>query len=198
LETEGFHPAADEDILQLLGAATPADYKRFLTRTFGFVQPLEYAIERCPHIVEHADLRRFQKHQLLRRDLEGFHIGAEDLEGLPRCSVPRFNSVDEALGWAYVVERSTLSHGNLFRHLASIMPGEVIFTSSYLKCYFGAVGESWREFSDTLDAFATRPDRARRVIDAARSAFHAHRAWRRLHDDTVFSTRGVLREQQPA
>jgi heme oxygenase len=169
-----------------------------LTRTYGFVLPLECAIARTPEIVMHADLRRYQKQQLLRRDLEGYRMRPEDIERLPRCSVPHFDTPEEALGWAYVIERSTLSHGNLFRHLASVMPGDMIYTSSYLKCYFGAVGENWKEFTDTLDAFATRPDRIRRLVDSAKSAFHVHRAWRRMHDERLILSRGVLREQRPA
>lgn len=196
-ETAGFHPDADEDILQLLGAAAPDDYKRFLTRTYGFVLPLECAIARTPDIVMHADLRRFQKHQLLRRDLEGYRMPSDDIERLPRCSVPHFDTAEEALGWAYVIERSTLSHGNLFRHLASVMPGDMIYTSSYLKCYFGAVGENWREFADMLDAYVTRADHMRRLVESAKAAFHVHRAWRRMHDNLIIS-RGVLREQRPA
>ena len=45
IETEAFHADADEEALQLLGAARPADYLRFLTRTLGFVQPLERPVE---------------------------------------------------------------------------------------------------------------------------------------------------------
>jgi heme oxygenase len=193
-ETEGFHPDADDDILCLLGAVVPDDYKRFLTRTYGFVQPLEHAIARTPDLVMHADLRRFHKHQLLQRDLEGFRMRSEDIERSPRCSIPRFDSAEQALGWAYVIERSTLSHGNLFRHLASAMPGDMIYTSSYLKCYSGAVGENWREFADTLDAIATRPDSIRWLIDGAKAAFHVHRAW---HDESPLG-RDVVREQRPA
>ncbi len=198
IETEAFHADADEDALQLLGAATPADYLRFLTRTLGFVQPLERAIVRTPGIEQVVDLRRFEKHHLLRRDLIGFRMHPDDIDRLPQCTLPVFDSPEEALGWAFVGERSTLAHGNLFRHLASIMPGDVAFTSTYLKCYFGAVGESWKAFADALERTAPTADRAERVIDSARAAFRLHRAWRRHHDDEAPSppSEATVRDEQ--
>ena len=183
IETEAFHADADEEALQLLGAARPADYLRFLTRTLGFVQPLERSLVRTPGIGRVVDLRRFEKHHLLRRDLIGFRMPTEDIERLPQCTLPVFDSPEEALGWAYLVERSTLAHGNLFRHLASIMPGDVAFTSTYLKCYLGTLGESWKTFADALERAAPSADRAETLVNSARAAFRLHRSWRGRHDD---------------
>ena len=198
-ETEGSHPEADEDVLQLMGAVKPEDYQRFLTRTFGFVLPLERSITRTPNLELFADVRRFEKHHLLRRDLAGFRLRADDIDRLPQCAVPMFDLPHEALGWAYVVERSTLSHANLFRHLATVMPGDVAFTSAYLKCYLGAVGENWRAFADSLDKAAQTPEQAAQSIDAAKAAFRLHRTWRRHHDEHMFlRSQGEVREQQGA
>ena len=97
---------------------------------------------------------------------------------LPQCTVPLFDSPAEALGWAYVIERSTLGHHNLFRHLASRMPGEIAFASSFLKSYFGAVGEMWKNFLHALDMIDEAPGETM-VIEFAKSAFSAHRHRRR-------------------
>jgi heme oxygenase len=183
IETEAFHAEADEDALTLLGVVTAADYQQFLAATYGFVAPLEQALAATPNLDRVADVRRFQKHKLLRRDLEGFHMSGDAIDRLPRCRVPMFGSAEEALGWAYMIERSTLGHTNLYRHLATAIPGDVAFTATYLKCYFGSVGESWKSFGDSLEAAGSIPAKAERMIDAARAAFRAHRSWRRIQQD---------------
>ena len=114
-------------------------------------------------------------------------------------SMPLFNSPEEALGWAYVVERSTLAHANLFRHLAQVMPGDVAFTSAYLKCYFGAVGENWKAFGTSLSSVATTVEKEDRLVDAAKSAFRLYRMWRHLHEEALLAkSQGEVRERHPA
>ncbi len=184
IETEAFHAEANEDARTLFGVVTAADYQQFLARTHGFVAPLEHALAATPNLDRVTDVRRFHKHHLLRRDLESFRMSGDEIDRLPQCRIPLFGSPEEALGWAYVIERSTLGHTNLFRHLASAIPGDVAFTSAYLKCYFGAVGESWKTFADSLEAAASTPAKAERMIDAACTAFRVHRSWRRILLDT--------------
>lgn len=181
-ETESLHAEADEESIQLLGPIGVADYWRFLIRTYGFVGPVERSILAAPGVSDVLDVRRFHKNQLLRQDLLEFGMRAEEIDRLPQCTVPLFDSAAEAMGWAYVVERSTLGHTNLFRHLALVIPGDVAFTSTYLKCYFGSVGEMWRAFGHALDTFSA-PNDARRVIESAKSAFRTLRTWRHHHED---------------
>jgi heme oxygenase len=181
-ETEAFHAEADEDALQLLGAVGVADYWRFLIRTYGFVVPVERAIVQAPDVGDVVDVRRFHKHNLLRQDLLELGMQPREIDRLPQCPVPKLELAEDALGWAYVIERSTLGHSNLFRHLGMVMPGQMAFTSAYLKCYFGAIGEMWRSFGVALDRFA-EPRRSHRVIEAAKAAFHALGSWRLHHDD---------------
>ena len=181
-ETESLHAEADEEAIQLLGPVAVADYWRFLIRTYGYVAPVERSILAAPGVANVLDVRRFHKNQLLQQDLLEFGMRAEEIDGLPQCTVPVFDSAAEALGWAYVVERSTLGHTNLFRHLALVIPGEVAFTSTYLKCYFGSVGEMWRAFGNALDRFS-EPIESRRVIDAAKTAFRTLRTWRHHQED---------------
>ena len=180
-ETESFHEEADEDARRLLGRVGVADYWRFLARTYGFVLPVESTILSAPRAGELLDLRRFHKHNLLRQDLLQLGMHADEIEQLPRCTVPLFERPEDALGWAFVIERSTLGHTRLFHHLATVMPGEVAFTSAYLKCYFGAVGEMWRSFGNALDRIV-EPSSADRVVEAAQTAFRVLRAWRRNRD----------------
>jgi heme oxygenase len=188
LETEALHAEADEEARALLGPVGPADYWRFLTRCHGFVCPVERSVAGVVAVADYLDPRRFRKHELLRRDLIGLGMTPEQVDRLPQCAVPVFDGPEEVLGWSYVIERSTLGHNNLFRHLAMLMPGEVAFTSSYLKCYFGAAAEMWRAFGLAVDRFADSPERSERLLEAARTAFRTYRSWRHHRVDDVPST----------
>jgi len=175
-ETAPSHQDVDERALR--APATPRSYQRFLIRTFGFVAPIERAITTTPKIEKYVDLRRFNKAELLRRDLLATRVTQAQIDSFPQCAVPLFNDPEEALGWAYFVERSTLAHNALFRYFASAIPGEVAFASTYLKCYFGSAGEMWRAFGETLEQIAYQGEtRVKVVIDAAKTAFRFYRSW---------------------
>lgn len=184
-ETEEYHAQADSEALQLLGAVTAADYWRFLAHTYGFVQPLERALGATPGLEKLIDTRRFTKADLLRRDLQSFRMTGDEIERLPQCTLALFSTPEEALGWAYPIERSTLGHTNIYRHLATVIPGDVAFTSTYLKCYFGMIGESWKLFGDAIEKVAPTDAKLQRVIDSARTAFRTYRTWRHMHEDEV-------------
>lgn len=194
-ETAAFHADADEDAIEMLGAVSAADYQRFLVRSYGFVAPVERALGATPDIGLYLDIRRFKKQDMLRHDLEALHVPRDLIATLPQCTVPLFDKPEEALGWAYVIERSTLGHHNLFRHLAARMPGEIAFASSFLKCYFGAVGEMWKNFLHALDMVDDRPGETL-VIESAKSAFRAHRNWRHSLDDRDDSSPPSSPDQQ--
>ena len=180
-ETEGFHAEADTDHLRLLGPVTAHGYRRFLVRRFAFVGPVERSLIALRGFEAFLDTRRFVKHELLRRDLLSFRLTAAEIDQLPRCALPAFAGPAEGLGWAFVIERATLGHTNLFRHLAAVLPGEVAFSSSYLKCYLGTLGEMWRDFGRALDRVAELEQA--QVIEGARSAFRTYRTWRHQQDE---------------
>jgi heme oxygenase len=184
-ETESFHAEADAEHVPLLGLVTARGYRRFLVRRYGFVGPIERSLIAIGGVDKLLDTRRFVKHELLRRDLLSFRMNAAAIDQLPQCTVPVFGGLAEGLGWAFVIERSTLGHTNLFRHLAAILPGEVAFSSSYLKCYFGALGEMWRDFGRVLDRVGELEQA--RVIDSARTAFRTYRTWRHHQDENDHS-----------
>lgn len=193
-ETSAFHADADDEAVKLLGPVSPADYWAFLCRTYGFVFPVERSLESVPALSRYIDVRRFRKHELLRRDLLSFGMTVEQLEQLRQCTVPLFDSAEESFGWAYLIERSTLGHHNLFRHLGTLLPGDVAFTSSYLKCYFGSVGDMWRGFGRALDLLPETS--AQRVIDAAKLAFTTFRSWRHHQDHGRFPSDSGAGQQQ--
>jgi len=194
-ETVPFHADADEDVRALLGTATAAGYRRFLIRTYGFTCPVERAIASVPGIERYIDPRRLRKHELLRRDLVGFQMTSDQISRIPQCPVPLIETPQEALGWAYPIERAALRHTQLFHHLMAVIPDEVAFTASYLKCYFGAVGAAWKSFGVALDAFGDRPQHARRVVEGARAAIRCHLGWRRLADPLLMAATSAPRPE---
>jgi heme oxygenase len=195
-ETRALQAELDSEVEQLLVTSTADTYRRYLTRMYGFVSPLERSLADTAGLSDVVDTRRLRKHLLLEHDLHTLQV--RDLNALPQCmSIPWFDSVHQALGWCYLVERSTLAHPNLFRHLAAEIPGEVAFASSYLKCYFGAVGEMWRSFGEDLEAATKIPHDEDRVIDAAKAAFRHYRRWRATLEGKALSMPRPKTEESP-
>ena len=175
LETLDSH--ADVDNVAFRIGPLVEDYRRYLTRTFGFVAPIERAINKTPKLADYVDPRRFKKEELLRRDLGALRMTPAQIDDLPLCSVA-FEDIYDALGWGYFTERSTLTHNTIFIQLASTIPGEIAFASSYVKCYAGSVGEMWRSYGESLDlAQRDGNDKSNRVIEAAKRAFAAYKHW---------------------
>lgn len=196
-ETEEYHAGADQDRALLRGPMAPGDYRRYLARMYGFVVPLERSIAGVRGLDRVIDPRRFRKGEKLRADLVALRFPPDALEALPRCTLPRFESVEEALGWAYPIERSTHEHTSLYRHLATNAPGDAAFASSYLRCYFGMIGESRNRYGDALEAVVDCDLTARRVIECARASFRAWRSWRAAQDALLSIPTEVSREQEP-
>jgi heme oxygenase len=165
-------------------------YRRYLVTTYGFVAPCERAITATSEIEKVIDVRRFSKEELLRRDLTSLGVSAVQIHASAHCAVPLFDRIEQALGWAYVIERSTLAHHELFRRLASLVPGQVAFASSYLKCYAGTAGDMWRSFGDTLDTIQNESAK-QLVIDTAISALQVHASWFQLRASTPTLQPGV-------
>jgi heme oxygenase len=103
-------------------------------------------------------------------------LGIASTTALPRYQLPVFPDVAEALAWIYVVERNTLLHGVIHRHLAHRLP-EVSVGGSYLACYDRAAGVRWRELGAALDRVACTTQIADRIVAAANHAFRAQRQW---------------------
>lgn len=187
-ETERLHAAIDADAAALCAAPTAVAYRRYLTRTFGFVCPVERTLLDTPRVAAVLDPRRVRKHLLLQHDLQALGLRASEIAAIPQClSIPWFEDVPQALGWAYALERTTLGHPRLYRHLAPALPGEIAFASSYLKCNLGAIGELWQRLSACVEGVVTTPADADRVVDAARAALQHWLRWRERVDgqDTV-------------
>ncbi len=175
--THELHTLTGED---LQGAWDSGEYRSYLTRMYGFVLPVERSIQRTPDIGSYIDVRRCQKHELLRRDLTALRMTSQQIDAIALCPVPWFDTPEEALGWAYLIERNILHHGELFRRLASTNPGDAAFAASYLKCHDGVVGEMWRIFRHAKEVF--QGERRDRLRTATKAAVRCYESWRLLHE----------------
>lgn len=177
-ETRALHDELSASGAALVAEITVASYRRYLTLWYGFVFPVERTLADVTALGRIHDPRRLRKHVLIAHDLQALGMKPFEVQALPQCmSVPLIEDLHDAIGWAYVIERCTLEHPNLYRQLAGAMPGEMAFASSYLKCYSGAVGEMWHSFGRAIEAAVT-PEHGERVIEAARCGYlHFHR-WR--------------------
>jgi heme oxygenase len=182
-ETRELQAEADSELRDLAAAASAALYRRFLSRLFGFVRPLEGSLWETTHLARFLDLRRLRRHPLLLADLE--HLGATraEIDALPRCtSIPWFETVPEALGWAFVIERNTMFFPSLVATLASALPDEMRTAGSYMSSYTDPGGEMWLSFTEAIDVAVEEPHHANRIVDAARAGFRHLRRWRNALD----------------
>jgi heme oxygenase len=178
-ETLPFHAQADADFDILFAPeAPPAHYLMFLTRAYGFEAPLESTLAMTPNLDLMIDLRERQKSGYIAQDLLGLGLRPAEVADVAQCmSIPEFPGAAEALGWMYVVERTTLAHSVIRRHLSTKLPREIRKASAYLSCYTGVVGTRWRQFGTVLDLVGRHPAIADRIVAAAQDAFHCQRRW---------------------
>jgi heme oxygenase len=186
-ETRPHHADADADFdLPFRQDATAAHYLTFLIRTYGFEAPLESVLSATPKLDRMIDLRERHRAGLLAQDLLSLGLRPSEVAELPQClTIPQFRGAAEALGWMYVVERATLTHSVIRRHLWTRLPREMNRASSYLESYSGLVGKRWREFGTLLDEVARLPAIADRIVASAGDAFRTQRRWiAHEHQDT--------------
>ncbi|HET9620837.1 MAG TPA: biliverdin-producing heme oxygenase [Kofleriaceae bacterium] len=163
----------------LAGRVTPADYRTYLLRMYGFHANVERALKSCrplAAVVADAPLRN-HKAALIAHDLIALGVEHCELVTSPRMTFPGALALPEALGWTYAVEAIAFGGKQLARHLARQLPAELARASAYLGCYGGEAAERWRELGERLDGFEHAVRDADRVVAAARDGFTQLRAW---------------------
>ena len=187
-ETRQLHADLEAENMVLLDATEVPHYQRYLTRAYGFLSPIERSLLDTPGLSAFVDSRRLKKTELIEHDLQKTGLKPLEVQSIPQCMwIPWFDNPHTALGWAYVIERNTLSFAHLFRHLANVLPGEAAFAASYLKVYTGVTGEMWRSFSDGIDAAGSSQRHLEMIIAGAGSAFKNLRRWRNTLDGKSLS-----------
>lgn len=176
-ETRSRHALADEDRLCLMTSEPTLEaYRGFLACVYGFEAPVEAAIQMNPGMREAVDVRGRGHIKLLASDLVA--LGVSNVDRVPRCpNVFLFDSVEDALGWAYVIERNMLLDGILRRHLEKKLPQQLARAGAYLAGNERAVGVRMRELGTALDDRATIPGSVDRIVVAAHAAFRCQSQW---------------------
>lgn len=173
----------------LLAAKTTDDYQRYLSRIYGFISPLERCLLDTPGLEPFLDHRRLRKHLLIEHDLQTLGMKAVELMSIPQCMwIPWFEDACTALGWAYIFEKNTLSHPNLFRHLATILPGEAAFAATFLKVYASATGEMWTSFGEGLELASSSLRNRELMVEGALTGYRFFRRWRNTLDGKSVSS----------
>ena len=173
-ETRHHHAEADGDVDRyLFGATVTAEhYRTYLARVYGFLVPLEASLAMAPGLDDVIDIRARAKGALVVHDLLALGMTMTDVNELPQCqSIPTFRGPAAALGWRYVIERPLLASAVVRGHLATSLRAEMAYAASYLSCYAGAVGTTWRELGEAMERVAFSPMLADRIVTAAHEAF---------------------------
>ena len=174
LETRAHHPWADEDRLRLMDATSRADYRAYLVRLYGFEAPVESALARMTEVDPELVRDRF-KVDRLRDDLVALGLNQEVIDWIPRVPSVNIRSGAQAMGWLYVLERSTLLSGLVRRHVQRTLGVEQLGGAlHYLST--AAPGARFRELGEALCRSARRYT-PRAIIAAANEAFRAQRQW---------------------
>jgi heme oxygenase len=178
-ESRQFHADADSDLDVLFHKdATATHYMLYLMRVYGFEAPLESAFANTPTLDLMVNLKERSRAVFIAQDLMALGVRPDQVAELPMClTIPSFRGAAEALGWMYVMERATLAHSVVRRHLLTRLPVQMASASSYLQSYAGVVGMHWQKFGSTLDHVARHAAIADRIVVAANDAFRCQRRW---------------------
>jgi heme oxygenase len=179
--TRQWHAEVDEPWLGLIDpTVTRADYLAQLVRTYGFVAPFESACKYTPGLDRVLDFRQLTRAGMIAQDLLALGLSPSQVAIVPQCcSITTYRGVPEALGWLYVIERATLLHHGIRRHLLSRMP-DLVHACAYLSSGGDRAADQWAHFGRLLDRAGAAPEDAEQIFDAAHDAFHAVAEWFRL------------------
>lgn len=181
LDTRQYHADVDDPWLALMSpAVSVADYTGVLVRSYGLIAPFEGACKYTPGLARLVDFKFLMRAGLIAQDLLSLGLSPHQVANLVTCpGVAMFQSVNEALGWLYVVERSTLLHSGVRRHLLKHLP-HLENACAYLAAFEAHVSEHWAGFGRVLDQAANNHLAIEEeVVASAISAFSICRDWLR-------------------
>lgn len=178
LETRAHHAAID-GFWRSLGAETAVrvGYTRRLRSVYGFEASFEGA---CACTAGLGELRmwRTARAGLIAKDLLALGMRPSEISKLPLCTIAPFESLVEAYGWIYAVERATMVHGETRREIARRVPA-LADTLGYLEACSETVGPRWDELGETLERVSGTDAKRAELVEAAHEGCRRLIAWRR-------------------
>lgn len=179
LATQAFHAQVDAPWLDLTGySVTRSQYVAQLSRVFGFEAPLEGALAYTTNLGSVIDLRRHARSGLIAQDLLRLELTPSELTAIPQCTkIVPFSTASEALGWLYAMERATLLHELVHRHLMARLP-TVAHACSYIAAYANDIAaDRWSELGCAIELVAISPVSIANMTKAAIAAFECAEEW---------------------
>ena len=189
MATRHWHADVDDPWLDLLRPhVTRADYLAQLVRAYGFVAPFESACKYTPNLSRVLDFKQLTRAGLIAQDLLALGLSPSQVAIIPQChDIVTFAHVPEALGWLYVVERSTLLQDGIRSHLIESLP-DVANACAFLSIHDGRVNDHWETFGRILDRAGAKPEHANQIHAAAHAGFDTAKHWFRSGHDRRRST----------
>ncbi len=189
MATRHWHADVDAPWLELLRPTVRrADYIAQLVRAYGFLAPFESASRYTPGIGRTLDFQQLTRAGLIAHDLLALGLSPAQVATIPQChSIVTFKDVPDALGWMYLVERSTLLHDGIRRRLVATIP-HVEGACTYLDAYHGNAADHWHAFGRVLERAGAKPETANAIVAAATDAFACAKRWFTNARETTRST----------
>ena len=194
--TRRWHLGADEPWLRLVDANVNwRTYLAHMMKMYGIEAPFESACAYTPQLANVIEAHQLTRAGFIAQDLLELGLMPSEVVKLPQCPISAFADVSEALGWLYVMERSTMLYARIRKHLLGRIPA-LAPTTSYLTAFEAVTTDGyWHRFGEALDRVARTPQIASQIIDAAHTAFQCTHRW---FAAPGAPRRGVLRAASPA
>lgn len=154
------------------------DYVAFLARSYGFHAPFESMARGVAGMDHLIDLKQRLKAGRIAADLLALGVRPAEITGIPLCpTIPSFHSIEELLGWLYVVERTTLGLELAQSRLRQHLPMEIATASSFVSGYGNQTEIRWLEVCDVVTQHGSTAAGATAIVRAAIVASMRRARW---------------------
>lgn len=157
------------------GSLTIDEYKQLIIKNYVYHLAVEKALVDFAQLstIEGLELQARLKTAALAKDLELLNINPDSLA---KITPPVFQSVEEALGFMYVVEGATLGGAYILKALnrnSNILAQVKEF--NYYGVYGETIGAKWKSFQAALLNTITTKEQEDKTIEAAKHGFDIFR-----------------------
>jgi len=173
--TAGLHANLEAGLPIARPHAGRAEYAAHIAAMHGWLAPFEASLwgDEWPREIDAAE--RARKREWLEADIE---IARADgfLTAPPRCAIaaPSFDTLAQRIGWAYVVEGSTLGGRVLLARLHRTLHP---WPARFLVAYGNEGARRWRDFRAVVERKLSLPCEIDEASRAAAQAFESLDAW---------------------
>ena len=173
--TSGLHAKLEAGLPIARPGAGRAEYAAHIAAMHGWLAPFEANLWRDEWPREIDPAQRARKREWLEADIEvaradGFLAAASECA----AAAPSFDTLAQRIGWAYVVEGSTLGGRVLLARLRHTLHP---WPARFLVAYGNEGASRWRDFLGVVERKLSRPGEIDEASRAAAQAFESLDAW---------------------